>query len=282
MVTFQSIRSGSDGNLLLLEIQHGDEKPPEKILIDFGLQTQRQCRQVLESEVGLDPLPVALLVTHAHSDHINYSSLRVVGDLRIPLYVHGETHREIEERYLNPFRVPPTVDVSSLDFRLFDKRPFSVGSARVLPIRLPHAPETTTHGFLIEAAGLRILLAADFNDPEAVLPHIYDCDLIYIEANHDPELLERFFNPASFYHLSNPAAGLLLQHTLLRSRRLPQAVVLGHLSAERNSPSLALRTVLDILDESGLRNATTLLASPRHQASQAVALADRTSRMSRR
>jgi phosphoribosyl 1,2-cyclic phosphodiesterase len=243
-----------------------------RLLIDCGIGSQRACTQILEEGVGLSKGIDGLLVTHAHSDHVNYSTLRVMDRLGIPVYAHDRTAAEIGQRYLNRFRVPASVDLSGLELRRFGNRPFRIDGFRVTPIAVPHAPHVTTHAFAIRHGDLRLLLASDFHDPESVIPHIYDCDLIYLEANYDPELLRRHFNPASLYHMPNPAAGLLLQHALERSKAPPAVVVLGHLSEERNRPALALETVEQILSEKGLASDMELVAAPRYDPTEPLVL----------
>ena len=62
-------------------------------------------------------------------------------------------------------------------------------------------------------------------------------DIIYLEANHDPELLARYGHPGSEFHLSNPQAADFL-HRVCAAGPAPSAVVLGHLSEDCNSPEL--------------------------------------------
>ena len=264
MLTFRSLRSGSSGNVLLLESRRGRSRT--RLLIDCGISSQRGCLKILEEEVGLADRIDGLLVTHAHSDHVNYSTLRVMQELGVPLFVHTKTQREIQKRYMSPHRTPASVDFSRLETHTFDDAPFSLGDFEVTPIPVPHAPGVTTHAFAISQGRRRVVIASDFHDPDAVVPHIYDADLIYVESNHDAGLLRQHFNPASLFHLPNSAAGLLIQHALLESRRLPQAVVLAHLSEERNRPHLALRTVRQILEEAGLADEVSLVTAPRYAA----------------
>jgi phosphoribosyl 1,2-cyclic phosphodiesterase len=268
MLLFRTIRSGSSGNLLLLEAVTG--RAPARLLIDCGVHSQRGGLEILETEVGLERRIDGLLVTHAHSDHVNYPALRLMDRLRIPVYLHDRTSREVSRRYLNPYRVPARVDFSGLELRCFAGEPFELAGFEVMPIPIPHAPEVTTHAFLIRRGRRSLLLASDLGDPEAVAPYVADRDLIYLESNHDLELLRRFFNPASLYHLPNPAAGLLLLHGLTQSRRLPRQIVLAHLSEERNRPELALGTVRQILAERGLDGEIPLATAPRYQAGEAV------------
>jgi len=261
MLFFRSLRSGSSGNLLLLEHHTGGSV--SRLLIDCGISSQRACRQILEEEIGLSHHFAGLLVTHAHSDHINYSSMRVIDRLRIPIYLHTQTLAEIRQRFLNPYKIPTSVDLSGLSLNTFDQDPFAIGGFKVTPIRVPHAPGVTTHAFVIHQGKNKVLIASDFNDPDAVCPHIYDCDMIYLEANYDQDLLLRFYNPASLFHMANPASGLLLEHAIINSKKAPRTIVLGHLSDERNRPELAIDTVNQALDQSGRLNGIKLHTAPR-------------------
>jgi phosphoribosyl 1,2-cyclic phosphodiesterase len=270
MIRFRTLRSGSSGNLLLLE----SERPAgrARYLIDCGISSQRALRRILEEEVGLSAGLDGVFLTHAHSDHINYASLRVLAELGVPVYAHRRTLAEVRARHLNPYRLPARVDFSSLELRAFGDGPFRLDGLEVVPVPVPHAPGVTTHAFVLRTGGTKLLVASDFSDPEAVAGHIADCDLIYIESNHDLELLRLRFNPASLYHLPNPAAGLLLRFALTQSANRPRAIVLGHLSEERNTPDLALETVRAILAEGRGHEPPPLVAAPRYEPGQVVEL----------
>lgn len=272
MLTFRSLRSGSSGNLLLLESVRG--RAATRLLIDCGIAAQRTCLGILEAEAGLGRPIDGVLVTHAHTDHLSYAGVRVMARLKVPIYVHTRTRRELAHRCLSPYRLPNGLAAGDFHFRLFGDEPFAIGPFAVAPLPVPHAPGVTTHAFRIRHGATRLLVASDFNDPEAVVPHIYDSDFIYLESNHDPELLRLHFNPASLYHLSNPTAGLLLRHAWDASRRTPATVVLGHLSEERNRPELALTTVRHALADDGERAMPTLIAAPRYAASEVVVIED--------
>ncbi|MCK4303157.1 MAG: MBL fold metallo-hydrolase [Candidatus Eisenbacteria sp.] len=268
MLLFRSLRSGSSGNLLLLENRRRGHDT--RLLIDCGIRSQRACTKILEEEVGLTSRIDGLLITHAHSDHINYAALRVVDRLGIPIYVHEQTKRDVQYRYLNPYRIPASIDLSGLEFRTFGNHPFQIDGFDITPVAIPHAPGITTHAFVIRHGRRKLLIASDFNDPEAVIPHIYNCDLIYLEANHDLDMLQAHFNPASLYHMPNPLAGLLLQHAIEQSNTEPEAIILGHLSEERNRPDLAIETVTQILNEKVYEGSSHIVAAPRHAAMEPV------------
>ncbi len=268
MLRFRTLRSGSSGNLLLLEGKRGGTS--WRYLVDCGISSQRSLRRMLEEEVGLAARIDGALITHAHSDHINYPSLRVLARLGVPIYLHRRTLAEVRQRHLNPYRVPAGVDLSALDLRVFGDEPFRIDGLAVTPVAVPHAPGVTTHAFVLRANGAKLLIASDFNDPEAIAAHIHDCDLIYVESNHDLDLLRLHFNPASLFHLPNPTTGLLLKFALERSARRPHAIVLGHLSEERNTPALARETVATILAEGADVEPPPLFTAPRYAPGDAV------------
>lgn len=270
MIRFRTLRSGSSGNLLLFETEHAAAR--RRYLIDCGISSQRALRRILEEEVGLSAGLDGVLVTHAHADHINYASLRVLAELAVPIYLHHRTLHELRGRYLNPYRLPARVDLTNLELRAFTDTPFRLDGLTVEPIPVPHAPGVTTHAFVLQTEDAKALVASDLSDPEAIVQHITDCDLIYLESNHDLDLLRERFNPASLYHLPNPAAGLLLRFALTQGGGRPKAIVLGHLSEERNTPALALDTVRNILAQASDDALPSLVTAPRYEAGELIEL----------
>jgi len=238
---FKTLRSGSSGNALLLEWGQGARRA--RLLIDCGLRSQKAFHQLLEEEVGLDVPLVGVLITHAHSDHVNYSALRVIDRLGVPVFVHEKTREQVHKRHLHPSRIPSSADLTGIDFRCFGSNSFVIEDLTVTPIPLPHAPGVNTHGYRFDCGGYRLLVATDFCEAHALLPFLHDVDLIYVESNYDPELLRQYYNPASTYHMSNEGAAELIDLLLEENECPPGTIVLGHLSTERNTPALALRAM---------------------------------------
>jgi len=239
-VTFQSIRSGSSANCLLL--RNGETV----LLIDVGFPTQRECRAALEPVL---PAVGGILISHLHGDHVHYSALRVLDGWRTPVYIHESDVEELAARHFRgrAFR--------GLDVRPFSDAPFQIGAFTIRPFEVPHYPARSTFGFDIRCASngrmQKVVIASDLADWFALEPWFADADFIYVEANHDPHLLELRWNPNSCYHLSNGECGRLLRGAFEHSESLPRAVMLGHLSNERNEPTLATHTVWEILDDAG-------------------------------
>jgi phosphoribosyl 1,2-cyclic phosphodiesterase len=261
-IHFQSLRSSSSGNCLALWT------PTSSILIDCGVSTQYKCRELLEEHARRCGSLDAVVVTHAHGDHMSYASLRVLGQEGIP--VHGDArvirqlcHRHSPEDWPRP---PKLVAISG--------RSLDVGDLRVIPIEVPHAPGFPTFGFVIEAgwgkARKKLVVCTDLHEGSGILPHLVDADFIFVEANHDLDLLRRYPNPASRFHLNNVKTGRLLCEAACRSASPPRLVMLGHLSEERNSRRLAIDEVRRAFGHQRVAVRFELEAAPAHTSSNVI------------
>ena len=257
-VTFQSIQSGSSGNCAL--VQSGDTA----LLVDAGFSSQRACRHMLEHVL---PRLDGVIVSHLHGDHISYSALRVLEAHRVPVYVYEgdlETlrYRHFRGRAFDGLRIQP-----------FTEQSFHVGGFAVRPFPVPHFGPFSTFGFELRrdaAAGpVRLVVATDLWDWSDVQGWFHDAHFIYVESNHDPAMLLQNPNPNSMFHLLNEKCGWLLRRAFDRSEVLPVAVMLGHLSQERNEPEIARETIHGILSEGGYGHVPIHVA-PRLSASEAV------------
>jgi len=225
MIKFRALRSGSKGNALLLYTAEGG------VLVDFAPGSQRECRALL-AEVKKKTAIRGVLVTHAHGDHINRNSLKVLAEAGLNVYCHPKVLAQIKERHGYEYAgIIRTYEAS-----------VTVGGFTAEQAEVEHSPRCYTNALTIKAsAGGRRYKASVFTDLTRFTPeHINmaaGSDLIYLEANHDPELLARYGHPGSEYHLSNPQAAEFL-HRVCAGGPAPAAVVLGHLSEDCNSPEL--------------------------------------------
>jgi phosphoribosyl 1,2-cyclic phosphodiesterase len=211
------------------------------------------------------------VISHLHSDHIQYASLRLLEESRIPIYLYEKDIKPLASRH---FRQSPFLD---LKLRPFSDRPFQIGDFSIHPFRLPHDGVRPTFGFAISLSRKgrqkRVVVATDFRDWGGLPSWFADSDFIYVEANHDPELLRIHPNPRSHFHLSNEKCGRLLRQAFSQSRKTPSALMLGHLSAKRNRPELAQGTVSEILAAGGYRDARIQIA-PRYEPSASIPIGE--------
>ncbi|MBI5576867.1 MAG: MBL fold metallo-hydrolase [Deltaproteobacteria bacterium] len=268
------LRSGSSGNLTLVE--HAGTA----FLVDAGLPSQRALSAAL-SEAGFDWDDIdAVLVSHLHGDHIHPSAVACCARHDVPILIHEKNVRAYSRRILS--RSP-----ASGPLRTFGGEPFAVGSIEVHPFAVPHDAEGLTCGFRIEARSgdreARVSMATDLGTGgNGLFERFVDSDIILIESNYDPSMLasshrnhvDRARVDSDVGHLSNEQAGKFLVRTFQESRKLPRAVVLCHLSADHNTPALAVSTVRGILSRYGFGDVPVHAAkrngpSPRYFAMEA-------------
>jgi len=233
---FASLQSGSNGNCLFVE------SGEIRLLFDAGL-TGLQTKQRLES-LGVDIRTInAVIISHAHSDHVYYAGV-LQRQYQLPIWMTPGTH----EKMLDTGRLGRVSEPHL--FRSGETLPF--GTVKVETIPTTHdAPEGVC--FVVDNGTVRFGVMTDLGSRFLGLKEtIATLDGIYLESNYDPDMLESGFYPEELKqrirsdqgHLSNLDAAELL----LKSKRLRWAC-LGHLSAKNNCPLLALETHRKILGE---------------------------------
>jgi phosphoribosyl 1,2-cyclic phosphodiesterase len=148
--------------------------------------------------------------------------------------------------------------------RIQDTRNFEVGSGffvgamHIHPFSISHDAEDPA-GFTIRQNGKKIGIATDLGIATAMVKeHMKECDVVILEANHDPAMLISGPYPWPLKqrvrertgHLSNEAsAGLLAE---IKHDRLSH-VVLAHLSETNNTPEKAVCAVGQAMNQSRAR-----------------------------
>ncbi len=253
VLTFQTLASGSSGNLAVVRSRRAT------ILLDLGIQVQRDLLQRLAS-AGVDPAATtAALVSHEHSDHLGAFGLRWCVDHRVPvlagrsaLVAAAELHRnkmsrEVPAGLLQEVRAGATYLVQDME---------------VTPFDVPH--DVPTFGYVIRTgtgdARKTIVVATDLGCArQELLPWFTDADAIVIEANYDEGMLSRSHRhprdrarvASDRGHLSNTQSGVFLREVIEASRNRPRCILLAHLSRDHNRPELATETVLHQLASAG-------------------------------
>ncbi|MEI6667557.1 MAG: MBL fold metallo-hydrolase [Acidobacteriota bacterium] len=259
-VSFRSLRSSSSGNCLALWTRGSS------VLIDCGVRRQNECRDVLEGHQRMHGKVDAVLVSHAHGDHMSYASLRVLQKENISIHGHRHVVDQIHAAHrLSEWADPPTL-------RALPPGPFRVGDFSIRAIEVPHAPHFPNYGFVIMAGDRKVVICTDLHDATGLLEHFVDADFIFVEANHDLALLREHPNPSSHYHLNNQKTAKLLCDAVRQSSKTPSAVMLGHLSHQRNSAELAVRDVKLQFERAQVPMTFDLSAAPRVEPSGIIRL----------
>ena len=257
---FRSLRSSSSGNCLLLWTD------TTTLLLDCGIKTYSGCLGVLGEHTKR---PDAVLISHAHGDHVCYYSLRVLGEFGTAIHCHHKVISTIQQRHTHDGDLAPRM-------HCFSDEPFDIGDLTIQPVEVPHAPGYPNFGFVIWCGTGRdrrkLVICTDFNDYGSLVGHLANADFAFIEANHDLELLRKHWNPSSLFHLSNPKTAQLLCEAKQNGSFAPQAVMLGHLSHRRNTDQLAMDAVRDRFCAEGVDMDFPLEIAPRYEASKTICI----------
>ncbi len=233
-----SLASGSSGNALLA--RYGETA----LLIDCGIAL-RTLEALLRYQ-GLAPSQIrALALTHEHHDHA-LSAAALARRYGVPLICNQATHDALgtELAGLN-VELLPVGERATLG--PFDLSSFRVAHDAADPV-----------GYRIRAGDAAVAVAIDLGSWDAAtVTALHGADLLVVEANHDRELLRSGPYPRALQqrilgnrgHLDNVQCGELLA----RSCAGPCVAWLAHLSAQSNSPRIAVASVGRVLSLAGLR-----------------------------
>ena len=257
---FQSLRSSSSGNCLVVKTEN------TTIVIDCGLGSIKATREILGQSIANPKYIDLVLISHLHSDHISYYPLRVLEDEGIKLKVHQNCIEHLINKHLYG------TGLKKLKLEEYDTKKFNVGDLVIEPFQIPHHPDYLTCGFVIYHKDKKIVIATDFKDWDGQIDYFADADFIFVESNHDLELLERYFNPNSLYHMPNPKTAQLLCTAVKKSKKIPKCIMLGHLSNQRNTPQIAIKEIKTAFKKNGIDNGLKLLTAPPYECSEVINL----------
>lgn len=229
-----SIASGSSGNC----IYAGSDST--HLLIDTGISGKRTESGLRELDLSIGDID-GIFITHEHVDHIH--GLGVLSrKYQIPIYCTAGTKRGI----LADRRIG-YVDEELIQVIRPDQK-YVVKDMVITPIRISHDAADPV-GYKISHGKLKGAVVTDlgvYND--YIVEHLKGMDILFLEANHDVNMLQVGPYPYPLKqrilgergHLSNEASGKLLCRILHDNLK---AIVLSHLSKENNLPELAYETV---------------------------------------
>lgn len=239
MLGYCPLASGSKGNCLFV----GTAKT--KILVDAGLSAKATQERL--SSIGVDLGDIdAIVISHEHSDHIQ--GVKTLSEKwNIPILANVETAKGIVEQLgFHP------------KFKIFSTgETFTFGDISIHPFTVQHDTLDPVM-FTLRIDSLKLGICTDLGFATTLVQHqLQQCDYLYLESNHEPEMVHASSRPQFLKqrilgrsgHLSNGDCGRLLcqiAHPALKH------VHLAHLSAECNSPEKALSVVRNALSEKGI------------------------------
>lgn len=240
---FCSLYSGSSGNSMFIASDKA------KILIDAGLPGKKIDTAL--QEINQNPTEIdGIFITHEHSDHI-----KGVGVLsrkyNIPIYANADTWSAMESIIGK---------INEHNIKVIDKRSITeIGDLNIKAFNIPHDAAGPV-GYTVRDKRKSISVATDFGTfTKEIYDNIKDSEVILLESNHDVNMLK--FGPYPYIlkrrilseigHLSNDDCGSAIVELVKFDAN--KKIILGHLSNTNNQPDLAYQTVLNVLNENGVR-----------------------------
>lgn len=221
------LASGSSGNALLIR------SGLTSILFDAGISALQVRRRLASFGVAVDELS-AVLLSHEHSDHVRGLEV-MLKRAALPVWATAGTWSRLSLR-------------TTAGGELRSGHELMLGGLRLLPVATSHdAAEPVA--LVVDDGERRVALCTDTGVVTPLLEQrLTGCDLLLLEANHDPDMLRHGPYPwplkqriaSRLGHLANHQAAEAL--TRIADRGLA-AVVGLHLSQENNRPELACQVL---------------------------------------
>jgi len=232
------LASGSKGNSLFVSCNNSS------ILIDAGLSGVEIQRRLNRVDVNPESL-TGIIITHEHSDHVKGAGV-LSRRFNIPVYITSKTHQACS-------------GLGKIEELIFFEcgTAFEIDQIRVSPFSISHDAMDPA-GLTMEYNGHKIGIATDLGIATTLVKeHLKDSHILYLESNHDPEMLINGSYPWHLKqrikgrtgHLSNMDAKTLISEV---KTDLLQHVILAHLSEENNSPQKAALEVAKSLNGSNI------------------------------
>jgi len=246
------LASSSSGNSALIRTER------TRILVDAGI-SKRDLLARLETAGELCDSLDAILITHEHSDHTS-GLVSIARHMNVPIFITRLTAPAI------PWgEFTPTLDCFQAGTT------FTIGDIEIDSFTIPHDAIDPV-GFCFRSQGIKIGLVTDLGYlPDSIKFHLRATDLLFLESNHDLEMLKVGPYPWSVKqrvmgrkgHLSNDVVSDFIRSDLDSS---VSTLVLGHLSEHNNHPEIVRVSAGRALDRSGRALFTRLVVvEPKQQ-----------------
>jgi phosphoribosyl 1,2-cyclic phosphodiesterase len=223
------LASGSKGNSIFVSCGNSS------FLIDAGLSGIEIQRRLAKINIKPESL-TAIIITHEHSDHIKGAGV-------------------LSRRFNLPVYITPKTNSASGGLGIIKElcffecgQSFKINNIQINPFSISH-DACDPSGLTLTYKESKIGIATDLGiATNLVKQSLKNCDILYIESNHDPEMLINGPYPWPLKqrikgrtgHLSNQDAKQLIAE--LKTERLKH-IILAHMSEENNCPEKAVQEV---------------------------------------
>src|SRR5581483_4143353 len=165
------LASSSSGNSTFIRTER------TRILVDVGI-SRREIAARLESIGECEDDLDAVVITHEHIDHVS-GLLTLARNCRKPIFVSRLTAPAIDWEDFQP-----TLETFQAGTT------FCIGDIEIDSFTIPHDAVDPV-GFCFRTHGIKVGVVTDLGYvPESIKVHLRGSDLLFIESNHDTEMLK--------------------------------------------------------------------------------------------
>lgn len=232
-ITF--IGSGSKGNSALLEFNKS------YYLLDAGISCKRITDYLCTRNLCLSDI-AGIFITHEHEDHTKGLKVLLKKAPNLKIYCTAGTALAINQR-----------GTEIKDFHRIDyETPFMINGCKCTAFQVSH-DAIQPMGLHVETNNQTMVMATDLGCVTSdVLRHAQNADILCIESNYDLELLKRSSYPTFLKQRIRSKTGHLpnegVRGILSRMNKIPQNLVLMHLSQESNTKEKALESLYSFFE----------------------------------
>ena len=229
------LASGSKGNCSYIETDK------TKSLVDLGMSAGYIAKSL--KSIGVDPSSIQrVFITHTHTDHV--AGLKVFLKKYHPIvYLTEKMEAELD------FDIPDKVYID---------KDMTIDDLDVKVIKTSH-DAADSNGYVFSSLDKSIVYITDTGYIHVKnFNKLKNKSLYVFESNHDVRMLKNGKYPYYLQqrilsdkgHLSNKDSAYYLSQFIGNNT---EKIILIHLSEENNKPEVALKTLLDTLEDKGVR-----------------------------
>lgn len=239
------LASGSKGNCSYIETEK------TKSLVDLGMSAGYIAKSL--KSIGVDPSSIQrVFITHTHTDHV--AGLKVFLKKYHPIvYLTKKMEKELDFDILDKVYIDEDMSIDDLDVKV---------------IKTSH-DAADSNGYIFSSLDKSIVYITDTGYIHVKnFNKLKNKSLYVFESNHDVRMLKNGKYPYYLQqrilsdkgHLSNKDSAYYLSQFIGDNT---EKIILIHLSEENNKPEVALKTLLDTLEDKGVKIPNIEIASQR-------------------
>jgi phosphoribosyl 1,2-cyclic phosphodiesterase len=268
------LASGSSGNCSIIWTDK------TAVLVDLGCSSKYIAENLDTLGIPAQNL-TAVLITHAHIDHINTSGLNFIIKTNVPIFTHENVLKDISKKYGDKIkkcaRVPfsKSFEFEDLTVESFDVYHKDRNVSKTLGFTFLHSLNKRHYkiGYVTDTGKIC----------DKIINNLINSNILVIESNYNRMMLDVSFRPydnkvwvlSDYGHLSNEDAATAICKIKKLSTKEDSLkyVFLAHISQHHNSQGVALKTAKKIFFENNIDN-IKLFAAKRKQKSPTIKIID--------